>query len=122
MKNKPHDYARLLHIQDAVLEIQNYLQGVDFESFENDSKTKFASIKQLEIIGEAAYHLSEELKLTYPNIQWRAIITLRHILVHEYYGIQNDILWRILTTHIPEFQQQIQHLLKTMEDQDAASK
>lgn len=112
MKEKPGDKARLLHIRDAVLEIKDYTTGYDINSFSGESKTRYATIKQLEIIGESAYHLSDSLKAQFPNVAWNAIITLRHILVHEYYGIQSDILWRIVTVHLPVFEEQINRILE----------
>ena len=111
MKDNLSDLVRLMHIADAIGEIQNYTEGFNLESFSKDSKTRFASIKQLEIIGEAAYHISEQTKLNTPQIQWQPIISLRHILVHEYYGIQDDVLWRIITVHVPEFSLQINQLI-----------
>lgn len=103
MSDKPNDTARLLHMADAIAEIEAYTEGMDYAAFANDSKTRFASIKQLEIIGEAAHHLGHDLKEQHAEVQWQPIIALRHILVHEYYGIQSDILWRIITVHLPTF-------------------
>ncbi len=111
MKDKPNDQARLLHMADAITEIDAYVAGMDYEAFAQDSKTRFASIKQLEIIGEAAYHLSAALKETHSEVQWSPIIALRHILVHEYYGIQSDILWRIITVHLPTFKAALQNII-----------
>ncbi len=107
MKNKPNDLARLLHIADAISEVEAYIEGMDFDAFAQDSKTRFASIKQLEIIGEAANHLSVKLKEKHSEVQWQPIIALRHVLVHEYYGIQSDILWRIITVHLPVFKNEL---------------
>jgi len=115
MKGKPGDKARLLHIANAISEIEAYVQGMNLEAFDQDSKTKFASIKQLEIIGEAANHLSKELKAKHREIQWEQIIALRHILVHEYYGIQSDILWRIITVDLPAFKMALAPIIKAYE-------
>ena len=111
MREKPNDNIRLLHINDAIIEIESYILNVSLAQFNADSKTRFASIKQLEIIGEAAYHISKEFKLTHVEIEWNQIIGLRHILVHEYYGIENGILWRILQTHIPDLKMKITKLI-----------
>jgi uncharacterized protein with HEPN domain len=111
MKEKPDDYIRLLHIYDAIIEIESYITGITLEQFEADSKTRFASIKQVEIIGEASYHISKGFKQIHAEIEWEQIIGLRHILVHEYYGIENDILWRILQTHIPDLKKKIYPLI-----------
>ena len=112
MKGKPDDKACLLHILDAVSEIESYTEEVDLAFFEKDSKTRFASIKQLEIIGEAAYHLTKETKEKYDTVAWQPIIALRHILVHECYGIQSDILWRIITVHLPTFKEELKYMMK----------
>lgn len=114
MKNKPNDQARLLHMTDAISERENYIRGMDYDAFEQDSKTRFASIKQLEIIGEAAYHLSVRLKEAHAEVQWQPIIALRHILVHEYYGIQSEILWRIITTHLPVFKKHLHKVIDSI--------
>ena len=81
MKNKPDDYARLNHIMDAIAEVEQYVEGFDQKGFESDSKTRFASIKQLEIVGEAAGALTQELCDKYPEVSWRPIIALRHIFL-----------------------------------------
>lgn len=111
MKDKPNDQARLQHMADAITEIEAYVASMDYEAFARDSKTRFASIKQLEIIGEAAHHLSAPLKEAHSDVQWAPIIALRHILVHEYYGIQSDILWRIITVHLPTFKSALQKII-----------
>lgn len=115
MKRKPDDDARLRHILDAIAEVENYVAGMDQFGFEGDSKTRFASIKQLEIIGEAANALTSSLRDAYPEVAWRPIITLRHILVHAYYEIQADVLWRIIQVHVPPFKVQIEQMLADME-------
>lgn len=116
MKDKPRDEARLQHIRDAIEEVEGYVEGIDLAFFEKDSKTRFASIKQLEIVGEAVYHLTNELKEKYPKVEWKAIAGLRHILVHDYYEIQNDILWRIIQVHVPVFKQQILEIISEMDE------
>ncbi|MCB0607724.1 MAG: DUF86 domain-containing protein [Lewinella sp.] len=114
MKEKPPDDARIRHILDAISEIEVYVKEIEFSFFETDSKTKFASIKQLEIIGEAVYHLTDKLKSQFPEIQWKAIEALRHILVHDYYAIQDDILWRIIQTHLPIFKSGIEEIARNL--------
>ncbi len=116
MSVKPPDMARLQHIKEAIEEVESYVEGIELDYFEKDSKTRFASIKQLEIVGEAAHHLTSELKEKYPEVEWKAIISLRHILVHDYYEIQNDILWRIIQVHMPVFKQQILKIIAELED------
>jgi uncharacterized protein with HEPN domain len=77
-----------------------------------DSKTKFATIKQLEIIGEAANHITEETKLRFTNVEWQKIGGLRNILVHEYFGIDENIVWGIIVKNLPELKNSIQCILQ----------
>ena len=79
MRNNIGDEARLKHILDAISEIESYTKDTAFEEFAQNSMMKFAAIKQLEIIGEAANHISEELKGKYSEIEWRKIVSLRKI-------------------------------------------
>ena len=114
MKEKPDDYACLHHILDAITEIEEYVLGFDQYSFETDSKTRFASIKQLEIIGEAAGALTKELRAQYGDVPWRPIIAFRHILVHDYYEVQSDIVWRIIKVHLSPFKVHVGQVLVDM--------
>lgn len=112
MKDKPDDYARLCHILDAIAEVEKYVEGFDLQSFADDSKTRFASIKQLEIAGEATGSLTKDLTAKYPDVPWRAIIALRNILVHDYYEIQSDVIWRIINVHLPPFKIQVKQIFE----------
>jgi uncharacterized protein with HEPN domain len=72
---------------------------------------RFASVKQIEIIGEAANLLTLELRDAYADIAWRQIIGLRHILVHEYFGIDAEVIWQIVENDIPVLKERIAFIL-----------
>ena len=113
MRGKIGDKQRLLHIEESINEIEHYISNANFDHFEKDSMMRFATVKQIEIIGEAANYITEETKTKFPNIQWREIIGLRHILVHEYFGIDNKLIWQIITNDIPLLKKDIQNVLST---------
>ena len=94
MKGSIGDKQRLLHILDAISEIENYTSNVDLNTFLNSSMMYFASIKQIEIIGEAANLITQETKNKITNINWQQIVGMRHILVHEYFGVDNNLIGR----------------------------
>ena len=111
MKGESGDKARLEHILDPIQEIKNYTRSSSFKEFETESMMKFACIKQIEIIGEAANHLSEAIKSQHHSIDWRAIVALRNILIHEYFGVDDRIVWNIIQSDLPNFESQIQEIL-----------
>ncbi len=112
MRNSLGDRVRLQHILDAISEILSYTEGISFQEFESNSMIFFASVKQLEIIGEAANNLTEEFQNTYGEIDWRTIVGLRNILVHEYFGIDEQIVWGIIKKDIPKLQKEVIRILK----------
>ena len=89
MNGKIGDEQRLLHIKEAIQEIQNYTKDIDILEFKSNSMIRFASIKQIEVIGEAARYLTEETKSKFADVEWKEITGLRNILVHEYFGIDS---------------------------------
>ena len=112
MKNNFGDKARLHHILDAIIEIENYTKNKSNDDFFSNSMFQSACIRQLEIIGEAANRITDEIKLKSVNIKWQEIIGSRNILIHEYFGVDLDIVWEIIQTDIPYFKIQIKSLLK----------
>jgi len=117
MKGKIGDKQRLLHILDSIIEIEGYTLKSNFDSFLENSMMRFASIKQIEIIGEAANYITEETKNKFSEIQWRQIIGLRHILVHEYFGIDNKLIWQIIANDIPKLKAGIENVLTSLENE-----
>jgi uncharacterized protein with HEPN domain len=77
---------------ESIEEIEKYTAGENLENFMQNSMMKFASVKQIEIIGEAANHITEETKNKFSEIHWRQITGLRHVLVHEYFGIDSNLI------------------------------
>ena len=115
MRGDLGDRARLQHILDAILEIESYTRQVSFDDFVENSMMRFASIKQLEIIGEAANSLTDEFKRRFSNIEWRTIIGLRNILVHHYFGIDDNVVWRIIQKDIPELKMKVVEIVEILE-------
>jgi uncharacterized protein with HEPN domain len=116
MKGKLSDLQRLTHILDAIEEIEKYTSTASLDDFLDNSMMQFASIKQIEIIGEAANYISDETKVKFTDIEWRQIIGLRHILVHEYFGIDSQLIWQIITKDIPNLKEAIQSAVASAGD------
>lgn len=116
-KEKPDDYIRLLHIRDAIAGAQRFINGYTFQSFIADEKTFLATVKQIEIIGEAVYHLSDNVKKQYPMIPWAQIEGMRHRLVHEYYDIDTAISWRVANELLPAFAKDIEQIINEINNE-----
>lgn len=82
-----------------------YTQGMDRSSFLSDEKTFDAVIRNLEVLGEAGKHVDAKTRRRYPDVDWRAICGLRDVLAHDYFGIDEDVLWDIVSVRIPELSQ-----------------
>lgn len=99
-----------LYLEDiklSIKKIENYLEGLDISKFYADEKTIDAIVRNLEIIGEAAVNMPEEIKIKYPELPWREMISMRNKVIHEYFGVDMDILWETATKNIPDLKRQI---------------
>lgn len=76
---------------------------------------RFACIKQMEIIGEASGHVSDEIKIKFTNIEWKQIKGMRNIFVHEYFGIDSKIVWEIIKHDIPDLKDKIVAVIASLE-------
>jgi uncharacterized protein with HEPN domain len=81
--------------------VRTYSNGMDQEQFEADELRYDAILRNLELIGEAATRIPDDIRRSYSSIPWRQIIATRNRLIHGYLGIDNDILWSIVDSDIP---------------------
>lgn len=116
---QPSDYERIAHIVEAIDWIIEFVGPLDFDNFQQDHKTRLSVERLLEIIGEAANHLSDEVKNSYPTIPWRQITDLRNVISHEYFQVRLEIIWDVAINEIPPLRGQIQQILLDLDDQSA---
>ncbi|MBU4584243.1 MAG: DUF86 domain-containing protein [Proteobacteria bacterium] len=101
---------RLDDISDSLNLIAEYTKDLDFSSWSQDRKTIDAVIRNLEIIGEAASHIPESIQSKYPEIPWIQMKGMRNILIHEYFGVDIDVLWQTVIDDLPRLKKQIETL------------
>jgi len=114
MKGPLPDKLRVEHVLDAIAEVGKYLTNVSFDEFLANSEKRFATIKQIEIIGEACSRITNELKQAHPEIEWKSIKGFRNISIHEYFDMNYDIIWEIITNDLPVLKQQFSEILKEL--------
>jgi uncharacterized protein with HEPN domain len=116
MKGELTDKVRVAHILDAVAEVEKYLSGVLFESFLTNSEKRFATIKQIEIIGEACNNLSVWIKENHPEVEWKSIKGFRNISIHEYFDISSQLVWQIAQNDLPVLKRQFIEIARELQD------
>lgn len=114
MREKPKDRTRLLHILEAIDNLFEFTNELSFEEYEANKVLRFAVIKNLEIVGEAAYLLTKEFKAEHPEVEWEGFIYMRHVLVHGYYQIKDEIVWATIRTDLQPLREKVELYLKTL--------
>ena len=111
MKN---DKTYLRHILDAIDRIESYIESVDYNNFASNDMMVAAVVRELEIIGEAAGHLSKLFRQKHTDIQWQKIVAMRNYLIHEYFGVNTEIVWSTCKNNLPKLKTII---LKALDEQ-----
>lgn len=106
-------YTKLLleDISVAIQTIFQFTEGYSFENFESDLKTRQAVERNFEIIGEAVARLPQEFKDLNPNIEWRVIKDFRNFIIHDYFGVNHQILWDTIQLRLPELNLDIKKVI-----------
>ena len=100
----------LKHIRDAIQRIESYT-AKGRKVFFHETMVQDAVIRNLEVIGEAVRNLSPEFQRRYPKIPWRNITALRNVLIHEYFGVDLEIVWRVVERRLPALKRHVGLLL-----------
>lgn len=116
MKRELLDY--IYDILDAIKEVEEFTQGMNFEGIARDKKTVNAVIRSLEVIGEAAKKIPVNVRKKYLNVPWKRMAGMRDKLIHEYHGIDLEIIWTVVTEELPPVKSEIEKVLKDMETQN----
>lgn len=110
-KEKKDPSVFLEHILESIGRIEEYAKRKSKKEFLDDYEKQDAIIKRLEVIGEAVKNIPRDIKKKYPEVPWKKIAGMRDILIHEYFGIDLDLVWKIIIKDIPKFKKQILELL-----------
>jgi uncharacterized protein with HEPN domain len=112
MKSK-RDYLDYLNdIADAAGKIGQFIEGMTYEQFKKDDKTVFAVLRALEVIGEAAKQVPSSIKEKHPDVPWREVTGIRDKLIHNYFGVNLEVVWKTAVEDVPNLDSKIRCILE----------
>lgn len=111
MREPVKDRTRLLHILNAIQKVEEYVNGKNKQQFLESSLHLHATAYNIQIIGEAIYKLTKEFKDSHPDTPWRVIEKMRHILVHDYFAVDVEIMWLVINDDLPILKRQVEGYL-----------
>ena len=107
------DYT--LYLKDilvAIESIEDFIAGMDLDTFQIDDKTTSAVMRKLEIIGEAVKQIPDEIRQNYSQVPWKEMAGMRDKLIHFYFGVDYHLVWKTITERLPQVKQEIQRVLQ----------
>lgn len=112
MKAKKDPKIFLEHILENIEKIENGIDGISEVKFSKDVDTQDATLWRLEVIGEAVRNLPDSFRKKHAKVPWKKIAGLRDILIHEYFGVDMELVWKIANKDIPKLKKQVINLFE----------
>ena len=111
MREPIRDRGRLEHMLAAIDRVMEYMEGKSLDDLSEGSIAYYGIVKNIEIIGEAAYKLSQQFRESHTETPWAVIVKMRHVLVHDYYQISVREVWKVVQEDLGPLREQIAQLL-----------
>ncbi len=114
MRDRLGDRIRVQHMLEAIELIEDFMNSRSMEDLTKDAMLRFAVVKQLEVIGEAASRITQATLDAEPSIPWNQVVLMRHVLVHDYYRIDVPTVWSTVTNDLPPLKLAVKRLLEAI--------
>jgi len=114
MKREIADY-----IEDILESMENsleFVKGMEYDEFITDTKTIYAVVRAIEIIGEAVKNIPKDVQEKYPEIPWRSMAGIRDKLIHAYFGVNLERIWQVIQKDIPELKPKFEKILEELKE------
>lgn len=110
------DLIRLKHMLDSAQAVLSFIKGEKRSSLNTNRLLVSGIIRELEILGEAAGKVSQKTRDLFPELPWKQLIGMRNRLIHAYFDVDHDVIWKTAKNYLPSFARQLKKIINKLED------